>query len=84
MSNKLPEHTLLVSLFELPALVNNIAITSLDIGKTSEDEKHNFEQMELLRRQAAKQEKLDVLARLKQQDQNIPISFYADGEPTHD
>lgn len=83
LSHKLPHSTLLVSLFELPILVNNITISPHEISKASDEEQQSFVQMESARRQSARQEKLAVLARLKKQDQNIPITFFTNDEQTN-
>ena len=71
-----PEDVILVNLFELPSVMNNFALTPGNISKASHDESVDFQQIELSRRQAAQQEKSDVLARLKKQDQTIPINFF--------
>jgi NADH-quinone oxidoreductase subunit G len=76
INNKLSEKIILVSLFELPLSSNNFSLAVENINKATTDEIAEFHQVELNRKQAAQQEKSDVLSRLKKQDQTIPIAFY--------
>ena len=76
INNKLCKEIVLISLFELPLSSNNFPLSANNISKATTDETAEFHQVELNRKQAAQQEKADVLARLKKQDQTIPIAFY--------
>ena len=76
INNKLSEKIILVSLFELPLSSNNFSLAAENINKATTVEIAEFHQVELNRKQAAQQEKSDVLQRLKKQDQTIPIAFY--------
>jgi NADH-quinone oxidoreductase subunit G len=80
INNKLSERIILVSLFELPLSKNNFSLSAKNINKTTTDETNEFHQVELNRKQAAQQEKSDVLVRLKKRDQTIPIAFYEANE----
>ncbi len=72
---QLPDNHLLVSVFELSIKVNNVSLTSEQIAKADHDEILKFKQIETSRFTEASKEKAAILARLKAQDQNIPISF---------
>ena len=76
INNNLSINIMLVNLFELPLSKNNFSLATKNISKATNDEAADFQQSELNRKQAAKQEKTDVLARLKKQDQTIPIAFH--------
>jgi len=80
INKKLPINVMLVSLFELPLSHNNFSLTDKNISKATSEEVTNFQQIELNRKKAAQQEKTDVLARLRKQDQTIPIAFYEANE----
>lgn len=73
---KQPENIILVSLFDLPLSMNNFSLSTRNMSKATNDEAADFQQAELNRTLAAQQEKKDVLARLKKQDQTIPIAFF--------
>jgi len=75
INKELSINIMLVSLFDLPLSNNNFSLATKNISKATNDEATQFQQVELNRRQAAQQEKTDVLARLKIQDQTIPIAF---------
>jgi len=75
INKKLSINIILVSLFELPLLHNNFSLAAKKISKATSDEAADFQQIELNRKQVAQQEKTDVLARLRKQDQTIPIAF---------
>lgn len=72
---KLPAELLLVSIFELSMKKNNLSILSSQLTKADDDEITTFEKLEAIRREGASKEKAAILARLKKQDQNVPISF---------
>jgi len=72
---KLPDNFLSISVFELTMRVNNLVLTSEQLAKANDDEIIEFEHLESIRRENASKEKAAILARLKTQDQNIPISF---------
>mgnify|MGYP003663123357 FL=1 len=74
--NNISTNIMLVNLFELPLSKNNFSLATKNISKATNDEIDDFQQREFNRKQAAKQEKADVLERLKKQDQTIPIAFY--------
>ncbi len=77
VNNKLSQHVVLVSLFDLPMSINNVSFTENNMSKATIEEVAKFQQIELSRKQTAQQEKADILTRLKKQDQTIPISFFA-------
>lgn len=77
VNKELPDEIMLISLFELPLSMNNFSLPVENISKASVDEMNDFHQGELNRKLTAEQEKSDVLARLKKQDQTIPIAFFA-------
>jgi len=78
LNEKLNSDVVLVSLFELPMLVNNVVITANNMGKATTEEVTEFQQIEHNRKLTAQQEKTDILTRLKKQDQTVPISFIID------
>lgn len=75
INKKLSINIMLVNLFELPLSQNNFLLAAKNISKATSDEIADFQQIELNRKQVAQQEKADVLARLRKQDQTIPIAF---------
>lgn len=77
INNRQTQNVLLVSLFELPMAINNRVISLKNISKATTEEAASFFQMEEKRKQRAQQEKIDILTRLKKQDQTVPISFMA-------
>ena len=78
INNNISTNIMLVNLFELPLSKNNFSLATKNISKATNDEIDDFQQREFNRKQAAKQEKADVLERLKKQDQTVPITFYDD------
>lgn len=76
INEKLSRNIMLVNLFELPLSKNNFSLATKNISKATSDEAADFQQSELTRKQAAQQEKIAILARLKKQDKTIPISFF--------
>ncbi len=76
ISEKQQDNIVLVSLYELPLTTNNLTIEKNSISKATLDEVENFIELETARKNAAQKEKVSVLARLKKQDQHIPITFY--------
>jgi len=80
INTKLSINIMLISLFELPLSHNNFSLAAKNISKATSDESADFQKLELNRKQAAQQEKVDVLARLRKQDQTIPIGFYEANE----
>lgn len=81
IDENIPFCTMLISLSELPFSINNVALNAKNIHIATRKEIETFEQQELKRKQLAKQEKADVLARLKKNDQTIPINFFDEFEP---
>lgn len=77
INSRQPKDVLLVSLFELPMAINNRVISLKNIRKATTEETTELFQMEENRKQGAQQEKIDILTRLKKQDQMVPISFMA-------
>lgn len=75
INKKIPSNIILFSIFELPLLNNNLSITKDDICTASKEEFTNFIQEELNRKKLAQREKVNVLARLKEEDKTIPIAF---------
>ncbi|MBL4900861.1 MAG: molybdopterin-dependent oxidoreductase, partial [Colwellia sp.] len=78
VNKSLAKDVVLVSLFELPMLINNLTITAKNINKATPEEELKFQQVEDNRRQAAQQEKADILSKLKKQDHTVPITFFND------
>ena len=70
-----PDNIILACIYELPLAINNFSLAAKNISKATSEETESFKQVELARKQTAQQEKTDVLARLKKQDQTIPIAF---------
>jgi len=80
IDESLPDNIMLVSIFELSFDVNNVDVALENITKANDIEETRFTHTEKQRVDSANQEKSQVLAKLKQQDQTIPISFYEQGE----
>lgn len=75
INKKLSINIMLVNLFELPLSYNNFSLAAKNVSKAASNEVADFQQIELNRKQVAQQEKANVLARLRKQDQTIPIAF---------
>jgi len=74
VNNALNSNVILVSIFELSNAVNNIVLNIEEICIATSDEAINFEQLQQVRYQEAKQEQQNILERLKTTDQHIPIT----------
>ncbi len=83
VNEKMSNDVLLVSIFELDMAVNNCHIELAQITKADQYGVASYEQAEKLRIATASQEKIDILARLRTQDQTIPISFLNNEGESH-
>jgi len=75
INNELNKEIILASIFELPNAVNNVDLTAEEMRLASSDEVVDFHKRQSNRHQKAKQDQQSILARLKSNDQNIPISL---------
>jgi len=80
IDDSLSDKIILVSVVELSFDVNNVDVALENITKANDIEETRFTHAAKQRINNANQEKAQVLARLKEQDQTIPISFYEQGE----
>lgn len=75
VNNELSKDVVLVSVFALPNAVNNIKLKSESLSIATNEDQVNFYQNQEQRYQKAKQEQQSILARLKSNDQHIPITL---------
>jgi len=75
INDDLSNNVVLASLFELPSVVNNIHLNIKQMRLASDDEVMQFHQAQSERYQKAKEDQQSILARLKNNDQHIPITL---------